>query len=297
MVNPVPGYGVTTPYGRRGSYWSCDQDAYGNGIHTGADYAAPTGTKAVAARDGHVAHVNYGSAFGSNQVAVRCPDGTEDFYAHMVSRVAQGPVSAGSKVGEVGAQGNVTGPHLHFERHKAPGWSCAICVDPAPSINYQPAAGSGGSGSGTGGEDDQVPDYTHVLDGNGWKQGSDDWATISWPEVNADSAGGVASKGNPGLSLGKARYSCTLTVSVENMQGAAQVQTRLVEGTFNSKGDWVVSKTLPTATSNVPSSGALYLTDSRNGSCGKGGKLRWQIKTRKGAQVTEAHLYCLHWPH
>ena len=45
MVNPVPGYPVSTPYQKRGPYWSCDEDASGNGVHTGQDYAAPAGTK------------------------------------------------------------------------------------------------------------------------------------------------------------------------------------------------------------------------------------------------------------
>lgn len=138
MVQPVPGHGVTTPYGRRGSHWSCSPDSSGNGIHTGADMAAPVGAKVVAARPGTARHVNFGSAFGSHQLEVRCSDGTSDFYAHMRSRVADGTkVDAGQKVGEVGQEGNVTGPHLHFERHKAQGtWSCSVVTDPAPSIKY-----------------------------------------------------------------------------------------------------------------------------------------------------------------
>jgi hypothetical protein len=293
MTNPVPGYAITTPYGRRGSYWSCDRDSSGNGIHTGADYAAPAGAKVVAARDGTVAHVSYGSAFGYHQVAVRRPDGTEDFYAHMRSRVPHGTtVAVGSKVGEVGAEGNVTGAHLHFERHKGPGWSCALCVDPAPSINYQPA-GSGGSGAG-GKDDDPVPEYTHVYDSDGWTLGSDDWAPISWPQVQSDSSG-AASKGNPGLDLGGSRYSATLLVSIEHNQGAAQVTTRTIEGQLDSAGRWEVTKTRPPQTNNVPSSGALHLSDTRHGSCAKGNKVRWQIKGRKGARVTSARLYVLWW--
>lgn len=141
MTNPVPGYGQGTPYGKRGPYWSCSPDAYGNGIHTGCDYPAPAGTKVVAARPGTVQHSNHGSAFGSHQIDIVAGDGTRDFYAHMRSRVPHGTrVDAGQKVGEVGSEGNSTGPHLHFERHKVSsgGWSCAVVTDPAPSINYQP---------------------------------------------------------------------------------------------------------------------------------------------------------------
>lgn len=126
MVNPVPGKSVTTPYKKKGLIWrAC-------GWHTGQDYAAPVGTKVVAARAGRVKHVNYGSAFGNHQVAVQCKDGTEDFYAHMNSRVADGTwVRPNEKVGTVGVEGNVTGPHLHFERHKRHNvWRCDNMLDP-----------------------------------------------------------------------------------------------------------------------------------------------------------------------
>jgi len=141
MVKPVPGYGCSTPYGKRGSYWSCKPDAYGNGIHTGEDYAAPSGTKVVAARGGKVVYCDHGSAFGSHQVEILPGDGTRDFYAHMKGRApANGTtIKTGDKIGTVGAEGNATGPHLHFERHKVSsgGWSCSIIVDPGPSISYE----------------------------------------------------------------------------------------------------------------------------------------------------------------
>lgn len=157
MTNPVPGYTQGTPYGRRGPYWSCNRDSYGNGIHTGCDYPAPTGTKVVAARGGTVRYCSHGSAFGYHQLEIVPGDGTRDFYAHMTTRtVSDGAkVSAGQTIGKVGAEGNVTGPHLHFERHavSSGGWSCSIVRDPAPSIN---AAGGGGSGAGSGGKDPEM---------------------------------------------------------------------------------------------------------------------------------------------
>lgn len=154
---PVPGVAIGTPYGRRGPYWSCNRDSAGNGIHTGCDYPAPVGTKVVAARPGTAVYCNHGSAFGYHQLEIRCGDGTRDFYAHMPSRaVADGAkVSAGQTIGKVGAEGNVTGPHLHFERHatETGGWSCGVVRDPAPSINYKSGSGSG-SGSSTPPEDE-----------------------------------------------------------------------------------------------------------------------------------------------
>jgi Membrane proteins related to metalloendopeptidases len=131
---PVPDApGVDTPYGRRGPYWSCDEDAHGNGIHTGVDYAAPAGTKVVAARPGTLVHSSHGSSFGTHQVDIICQDGTRDFYAHMRSRTGEGWIDAGDKVGEVGSEGNATGPHLHFERHATTtgGWSCSVVRGPA----------------------------------------------------------------------------------------------------------------------------------------------------------------------
>ena len=138
---PVPGFQVGTPYGRRGPYWSCDRDVHGDGIHTGVDYPAPVGTPVAAARPGRVSYCDHGSAFGGHQLEITPGDGTRDFYAHMTSRtVADGStVQAGQRVGTVGAEGNASGPHLHFERHTVAtgGWSCAVVTNPQPSIDYQ----------------------------------------------------------------------------------------------------------------------------------------------------------------
>lgn len=139
-MNPVPSQPtIDTPYGRRGTHWSCDENSAGEGIHTGVDYAAPAGTKVVAARPGSLVHSDHGYSFGGHQVDIICDDGTRDFYAHMRTRVAKGWVEAGQKIGEVGAEGNATGPHLHFERHATTtgGWSCNVVRDPQPSIDWE----------------------------------------------------------------------------------------------------------------------------------------------------------------
>jgi murein DD-endopeptidase MepM/ murein hydrolase activator NlpD len=136
MVNPVPGYKVTTGYGKRGKHWSCSKTSAG-GIHTGVDLGCPKGTPVVAARAGTVKHTTYGAAFGAKQFAIFCADGSSDFYAHTLDRPANGAkVKAGEKVAKAGDLGNVTASHLHFERHKKAGsWSCSNVVDPSPSIN------------------------------------------------------------------------------------------------------------------------------------------------------------------
>lgn len=141
MVFPVPGSRVSAAYGVTGSSWrAC-------GYHTGIDLAAARGANIVAARPGTVRHVNYGSAFGDRQFIVIASDGTCDFYAHCDTRPSNGAkVNGGQRIAKVGARGNVTGPHLHFERHKSTsGWSCGNIVNPQPSIDWRSSGGGGGS--------------------------------------------------------------------------------------------------------------------------------------------------------
>lgn len=153
MVNPVPGYRVTTPFGKRGSYWSCDRNSQG-GIHTGADWACPRGTPVVAAIAGTIRHRNYGSAFGPYQFAISPSAGQpfadqEVFYAHTLDRLPDGTeVQVGQQVARVGALGNATGNHLHFELHsRKQVWNCGVIMDPQPAIDH---AGGGGTPPSSG---------------------------------------------------------------------------------------------------------------------------------------------------
>lgn len=145
MVNPVPGYSITTSYGKSGN-WSC-------GWHTGADFACPAGTRLVAAIAGEIRHRNYGSALGYHQFSISPDPGQpfadgEVFYAHTRTRLPDGTrVNVGDFVAEAGAEGNASGPHLHFEFHpEAKGtWGCDECANPQPVIDHNPGGGGGGS--------------------------------------------------------------------------------------------------------------------------------------------------------
>lgn len=155
---PVPGLGISTPYGKRGSNWSCNRDSNGNGIHTGVDFACGSGTRLIAAIPGTIRHRSYGSAFGYHQFAISPDPGQpyadgEVFYAHTRTRLADGTnVNAGDFVAESGSEGNVTGPHLHFELHTAKGtWNCGVCTNPQGALDYQ-TSGGGGGGGGSGGD-------------------------------------------------------------------------------------------------------------------------------------------------
>lgn len=112
IAAPVPGKFVTYPFGVRSS-------RYAAGYHTGDDYAAPVGARAVAVRSGTVRWSNNnGGAYG-RWIGLDADNGRTYVYCHLSARM----VSAGTKVvagqllGKVGATGNVTGPHLHFEDH------------------------------------------------------------------------------------------------------------------------------------------------------------------------------------
>ena len=155
MSYPIPGVGIGTPYGKRGSYWSCNEDAAGNGIHTGVDFPASTGTNIYAPIAGQIRHRAYGSAFGNHQFAISPDPGQpfadgEVFFAHTTTRPKDGIyVQAGDYLADVGAEGNVSGPHLHLEYmpHTKNQWRCGIHADPQPVLDWQPNGGNMGSGN------------------------------------------------------------------------------------------------------------------------------------------------------
>ena len=84
-------------------------------MHTGIDYAAPTGTPLKAAADGEVIFKGWKGGYG-NTVMIRHANGVETLYGHMSAfSPADGRVRAGEVIGFVGTTGRSTGPHLHYE--------------------------------------------------------------------------------------------------------------------------------------------------------------------------------------
>lgn len=83
--------------------------------HGGMDLAAPSGTPVYAPGDGYV--IETGDFFFSGKcIFVGHGLGLQTFYAHL-SAIDVEPgqyVTRGQKIGEVGATGRVTGPHLHW---------------------------------------------------------------------------------------------------------------------------------------------------------------------------------------
>jgi len=84
-------------------------------LHAGVDLAGPWGTTIHAATAGCIIYAGPMSGYGE-VMQIRDWDGTETVYGHMSSFIrTTGCVSAGESIARIGAGGDATGPHLHFE--------------------------------------------------------------------------------------------------------------------------------------------------------------------------------------
>ena len=112
FATPVKsGYRFTSPYGYRR-----DPKTGGRRMHAGVDFAGPVGTPLYATADGVVVHAGWQSGYG-RLVKIQHEFGIETRYGHM-SRITVNVgqrVSRGDRIGDMGASGRVTGPHLHYE--------------------------------------------------------------------------------------------------------------------------------------------------------------------------------------
>ena len=114
-------------------------------MHTGIDYAAPTGTKVLAPSEGVVVFRGWKGGYG-NTVMLQHENGLETLYGHLsafVSGVEVGTrVSVGTVIALVGSTGRSTGPHLHYEvringQHVNP----ATVALPTPQLDAAELAG------------------------------------------------------------------------------------------------------------------------------------------------------------
>ena len=95
-------------------------------MHTGIDFAAPTGTPILAAGDGVVVDAKWWGGYG-RWVRISHSKDWDTGYGHM-SAIAVQPgqhVVQGQVIGYVGTTGRSTGPHLHFEV-----WHDHVPIDP-----------------------------------------------------------------------------------------------------------------------------------------------------------------------
>ncbi|SKA25728.1 M23 family metallopeptidase [Consotaella salsifontis] len=113
LRNPVPNGRFTSSFGMR------RHPVLGySRMHWGVDWAAPRGTKILAAGSGVVESAGWTSGFGRHTV-IRHANGYETSYSHQ-SKIADGVVPGarvrqGQVIGEIGSSGLATGNHLHYE--------------------------------------------------------------------------------------------------------------------------------------------------------------------------------------
>lgn len=128
ILNPCPGFGVSTPYHETNE--QAGAHLWSLGYHTGEDHPAPVGTPVVAVTWGHVVGVGWGGGvmgWGADyglMVIIRTGSERYDYgYAHLSTvEVRQGEkVCPGMVLGRSGATGHAFGAHLHFEVRTAGG--------------------------------------------------------------------------------------------------------------------------------------------------------------------------------
>jgi murein DD-endopeptidase MepM/ murein hydrolase activator NlpD len=100
-------------------------------MHEGIDLAGPLGSPIVAAGDGVVLDAGPASGFGL-WVVIQQANGDVTIYGHMYHYfVTVGQhVKAGQHIADIGANGEATGPHLHFAVRQ--GGPTGPYVDPVP---------------------------------------------------------------------------------------------------------------------------------------------------------------------
>lgn len=127
MAWPVQGV-ITSAYGWRKDPFNSSQTQF----HRGLDIGANRGTTIVAASSGRVVHSGWINGYGNTVILEHGNDYT--LYAHASALlVREGQwVNKGQEIARVGATGNATGPHLHFE-FRVNGNNSSNAVNP---INY-----------------------------------------------------------------------------------------------------------------------------------------------------------------
>ena len=89
----------------------------GDRFHSGIDLLAAAGTAVRAAGAGTVTFAGWDSGGYGNLVVIDHGNGVSSWYAHLsrIDVTSGAAATQAAQVGLVGATGNATGPHLHFE--------------------------------------------------------------------------------------------------------------------------------------------------------------------------------------
>jgi murein DD-endopeptidase MepM/ murein hydrolase activator NlpD len=136
---------VAGPYGFGG-----DDARFGSGrkghVHQGQDVLAAAGTSVVAPEPGTIIAVDFQRGGAGFYVTEQGISGRAFFFAHFqkgsTAVVLGQPVAAGTPLGRVGATGDASGPHLHFEIWEG-GWPAGHPIDPLPQLRAWAGTGAG----------------------------------------------------------------------------------------------------------------------------------------------------------
>ncbi|MBE7048953.1 MAG: M23 family metallopeptidase [Ruminococcaceae bacterium] len=129
MACPIDGI-VTSPFGER-QHPTNGEEAF----HYGIDIGAEPGTKIVCAAEGTVLESGESDDYGY-YLLVQHANEIYTLYAHcqeLLTSAGQS-VEKGQVVATVGATGNATAPHLHFEIRNGESW-----LDPAEFVTFNQA--------------------------------------------------------------------------------------------------------------------------------------------------------------
>lgn len=134
MTNlPITGaFRITATYGQQGNYWA-------NG-HKGIDFVAED-HRIYSTCDGVVKTIAYDADGWGQYITIEDAEGLRHYFCHLVKgsakvRVGQ-RVTPLSVIGTMGATGNVTGLHLHYELRKG-----AVVMNPAAWLGIPNKAGN-----------------------------------------------------------------------------------------------------------------------------------------------------------
>jgi murein DD-endopeptidase MepM/ murein hydrolase activator NlpD len=140
---PVPARSAVFPvqgpytFGGEGARFGAGRAGH---LHQGQDVVAAEGTPLVAPVAGTVYWTAYQAKAAGYYVVIRAADGTDYVFMHLQAgstAVAKGQaVAMGQRIGLIGATGDASGPHLHFEVWPGGWWSSAASqpIDPLPIL-------------------------------------------------------------------------------------------------------------------------------------------------------------------
>lgn len=129
--NPALGYFPT------GGHYGAPRGNYG---HEGQDVTNNVGTGVYAAAAGTVIRRSWGGGLAGRTgeaLVISHGNNVYSFYGHLSAYHVglDASVSAGQLIADMGATGNVTGPHLHFETHTGGLSSTGTSTDPVPFMS------------------------------------------------------------------------------------------------------------------------------------------------------------------